>query len=129
MLEKVKKRLIAFGYKLKDGDEALIQFALQKVEWTIKNDCNVEEVPEGLVCITIDMAVGEFFMSKKVFSPNDIEGLDLDYAVRQIQEGDTSVVFATGEANMTPEQRLNAFIDYLINYGREQFSCYRRLRW
>lgn len=129
MLEKVKQRLQSFGYEFKPGDEVTLNFCIQKVEWTIKNDCNVAAVPDGLECIAVDMAVGEFLTAKKTFSPGDIAGLDLDYAVKQIQEGDTNTVFATGEASLTPEQRLTAFLDYLLTYGRDQFSCYRRLRW
>lgn len=129
MLEKVKARLISFGYELKDGDDVIIAFSVQKVENTIKNDCNVPEIPDGLENIAIDMAVGEFLTAKKTFTPDDITGLDLDYAVKQIQTGDTNTVFATGEASSTPEQRLNSFLNYLLSYGRDQFSCYRRLRW
>lgn len=129
MLEKVKQRLQSFGYEFKPGDEAVLNFCIQKVEWTIKNDCNVAAIPDGLECIAIDMAVGEFLTAKKTFSPGDITGFDLDYAVKQIQEGDTNTVFTTGEASLTPEQRLTAFLNYLLTYGRDQFSCYRRLRW
>lgn len=129
MLDKVKERLGSFGYELKDGDDVIIAFSVQKVENTIKNDCNVPEIPDGLENIAIDMAVGEFLTAKKTFMPDDITGLDLDYAVKQIQTGDTNTVFATGEASSTPEQRLNAFLNYLLSYGRDQFSCYRRLRW
>lgn len=96
MLEKVKERLESFGYILKDGDEAVIAFSVQKVEGTIKNDCNVPSIPDGLMNVAIDMAVGEFLTAKKTFSPDDIAGLDLDFAVKQIQEGDTNTVFATG---------------------------------
>lgn len=129
MLIKVIKRLQTFGYELKNDDEILLGFSIQKAENTIKNDCNVTAIPDGLVNIAIDMAIGEFLTAKKTFSPDDITGLDLDYAVKQIQEGDTNTIFATGEASSTPEQRLNAFLNYLLTYGRDQFSCYRRLRW
>lgn len=129
MLEQVKKRLESFGYVLKDGDKAILSFSIEKVTNTIKNDCNVPSVPDGLVNIAVDMAVGEFLTAKKTFSPDDIAGLDLDYAVKQIQEGDTNTVFATGEASLTPEQRLNSFLNYLLTYGRDEFACYRRLRW
>lgn len=129
MLEQVKKRLESFGYVLKDGDKAILSFSIEKVTNTIKNDCNVSSVPDGLVNIAVDMAVGEFLTAKKTFSPDEIEGLDLDYAVKQIQEGDTNTVFATGEASLTPEQRLNNFLNYLLTHGRDEFSCYRRLRW
>lgn len=129
MLERVKERLEAFGYILKDGDEVILTFSIQKVENTIKNNCNVSSIPDGLMNIAIDMTVGEFLTAKKTFSPDDIAGLDLDFAVKQIQEGDTNTVFATGEGTLTPEQRLNNFLNYLLIHGWDEFSCYRRLRW
>lgn len=129
MLERVKKRLESFGYILKDEDKAILSFSIEKVTNTIKNDCNVSSVPDGLVKIAVDMAVGEFLTAKKTFSPDGIEGLDLDYAVKQIQEGDTNIVFATGEASLTPEQRLSNLLNYLLTHGRDEFSCYRKLRW
>ncbi len=129
MLEQVKERLVSFGYTLLDGDEAILAFSIQKAENTIKNDCNVSSIPDGLANIAIDMAVGEFLTAKKTFAPESIAGLDLDFAVKQIQAGDTNTVFATGEASLTPEQRLNNFLNYLLTHGREEFACYRRLRW
>lgn len=129
MLERVKTRLQSFGYVLQDGDEVILIFSIEKVTNTIKNDCNVSEIPDGLMNITIDMVVGEFLTVKKTFSPNDIAGLDLDYAVKQLQEGDKNTVFATGEGSLTAEQRLNNLLNYLLTYGRDEFSCYRRIRW
>lgn len=129
MLEQVKERLESFSYALKDSDEVILTFSIQKVENTIKNVCNVSSIPDGLVNIAIDMAVGEFLTAKKTFSPDDIAGLDLDFAVKQLQEGDTNTVFATGEGTLTAEQRLNSFLNYLLTHGRDEFSCYRRLRW
>lgn len=129
MLEKVKIRLQSFGYVFKDGDEVILSFSVEKVTNTIKNDCNVSEIPDGLMNIAIDMAAGEFLTVKKTFSPNDIAGLDLDYAVKQLQEGDKNTVFATGEGSLTAEQRLNNLLNYLLAHGRDEFSCYRRLRW
>ena len=129
MLERVKERLESFGYVLKDGDEVILTFSIQKVENTIKNDCNIPSIPDGLMNIAIDMVVGEFLTAKKTFSPDDIAGLDLDFAVKQIQVGDTNTVFATGEASLTPEQRLNNFLNYLLTHGRDEFACYRKLRW
>jgi len=83
----------------------------------------------GFQNIAVDMAIGEFLTAKKTFSPDSIAGLDLDIAVKQIQTGDTNTVFATGEGSLTAEQRLNAFLNYLLTYGRDEFSCYRKIRW
>lgn len=129
MLEKVKERLKSFGYEMQEVDEPALGFAIQKVENTINNDCGTTSVPEGLMNIAVDMAAGEFLMAKKTFSPNSIAGLDLDYAIKQIQMGDTNTVFATGEGSQTAEQRLNAFLNYLLTYGRSEFSCYRKIKW
>lgn len=129
MLNKVKERLQSFGYKVQNGDETIIAFSIQKVENTIKNDCNVSSIPDGLENIAVDMAAGEFLTAKKTFSPDSIAGLDLDYAVKQIQTGDTNTVFATGEGSLTAEQRLNSFLNYLLTYGRDEFSCFRRIKW
>ncbi len=129
MLERIKERLRSIGYAVKDSDDIAINFAMQKVENTIKNDCNISAIPDGLMNIAIDMVVGEFLMSKKTFAPNDLLNFNLDSAIKQIQEGDTNISFAVGEGSKTDEQRLDSFIDYLLNYGRDEFITYRRFRW
>lgn len=129
MFEKTVKRLEGFGYKLKAGDKAVLKFAVEKVTNTIKNECNVSAVPEGMMNIAVDMAAGEFLGTKKAFSPADIAGLDLEPAVKQIQVGDTSTVFAVGEGSLTPEQRFDLFVEHLLNYGRGELACYRKIRW
>lgn len=129
MLERIKERLQSIGYAVKDSDDIAINFAMQKVENTIKNDCNISAIPDGLMNIAIDMVVGEFLMSKKTFAPNDLLNFNLDAAIKQIQEGDTNISFAVGEGSKTDEQRLDGFIDYLLNYGRDEFITYRRFRW
>lgn len=129
MLERIKERLQSLGYTVKDSDDIAINFAMQKVENTIKNDCNVSAIPDGLTHVAINMVVGEFLMSKKTFAPSDLLNFNLDSAVKQIQEGDTNISFAVGEGSKTDEQRLDSFIAYLLNYGRDEFVTYRRFRW
>nr|DAK88318.1 MAG TPA: head to tail adaptor [Caudoviricetes sp.] len=129
MLDRIKERLQSLGYTVKDSDDIAINFAMQKVENTIKNDCNISAIPDGLMNIAIDMAVGEFLMSKKTFAPNDLLSLNLDSAIKQIQEGDINIAFAVGEGSKTDEQRLDSFINYLLTYGRGEFNTYRRFKW
>lgn len=128
-VETVKKRLESFGYEVKEDDEFVLTFCVGKVRSTIINDINWKEVPEGLEHIAVDMAAGEFLLSKKTFAPDELSGFDLEYAVKQIQTGDTNTVFAVGEGTQTPEQRLTTFINYLLSYGRAEFSSFRRIRW
>lgn len=125
----VTQRLKSFGYEVKADDEFALTFCVEKVRSIIKSNVNWQDVPEGLEHIAVDMAVGEFLLSKKTFAPSDLDNFDLDYAVKQIQTGDTNTVFATGEGSLTPEQRLTNFINYLLSYGKDEFNSFRRLRW
>lgn len=125
----VIERLKSFDYEVKADDEFALTFCMEKVRSTIRNKTNWQDVPEGLEHIAVDMTVGEFLLAKKTFTPTDLEGFDLDYAVKQIQTGDTNTVFATGEGSLTPEQRLTAFINYLLSYGKDEFNSFRRIRW
>lgn len=129
MIDSVKERLENFGYEVRQADEFALTFCIEKIQNTIKNETNCREVPEGLKNIAVDMATGEFLSQKKMFSPEDITNLDLDYAVKQIQTGDTNTVFAVGEGSLTSEQRFDNFVNYLLTYGRSEFSSYRRIKW
>ncbi len=125
----VKERLKSFGYEAGAGDASALAFCVEKVQNTIKNEIGGKNVPERLEHVAVDMAAGEFLLSKKTFAPAGLDGFDLDYAVKQIQTGDTNTVFATGEGSLTPEQRLTSFINHLLAYGKDEFSCYRKIRW
>lgn len=124
----VLKRLSSLGIETDKSDEFSITFAVEKVRSTIKNEINWQDVPEGLENIAVDMAVGEFLLGKKTFAPDSLN-IDLSYAVKQIQAGDTNTVFATGESSLTPEQRLDIFINYLLSYGKGEFASFRRVKW
>lgn len=127
MIEDVTARLDSFGYQVNDNDSWVLDFIIQKVENHIKNDCNVDDVPEGLYNIAVDMVVGEFLLNKK--AAGQLTGFNLDSAIKQIQEGDTSITFAIGEGDSTPEQRLDMLISYLMNYGKGDFASYRCFKW
>lgn len=127
MLDDVKKRLESFGYIVTDADAWVLDFIIKKVENHIKNQCNTSTVPEELHEIAVDMVVGEFLLNKK--SRGQLEGFDLEAAVKQIHEGDTSVTFAIGDGSKTPEERLDELILYLMNYGKGKFAAYRCIKW
>ena len=127
MLEVVTERLASFGYDVTENDSWMLEFIIQKVENSIKADCNIDTIPEGLHEIAVDMVVGEFLLNKK--SKGQLEGFNLDTAVKQIKEGDTSVTFAIGEGDSTPEKRLDDLILYLMTYGKGKFASYRCIKW
>lgn len=109
------------------ADDPLLDMVLTNVQWRIKNLSNLSEIPEGLESLAVSMAVGEYLNMKK--RSGQLEGFDLDAAVKSIQEGDTNITFALGEGSSTPEQRLNSLIDYLINGRIGEIYRYRRLVW
>ena len=127
MLEDVTKRLESFGYEVTEADNWMIEFLIQKIENSIKADCNINTIPEELHEIAVDMVVGEFLLDKK--ARGQLEGFDLEAAVKQIHEGDTSVTFAIGDGSKTPEERLDELILYLMNYGKGKFAAYRCIKW
>ena len=126
MLDDVKKRLESFGYEVTEADAWVLDFIIKKVENHIKNQCNTSTVPEGLYEIAVDMAVGEFLLGKK--NIGQLTGFDLDAAIKSIQEGDTNITYAFGNGSMTPEERLNQLIDYLM-HPEADFVSYRCLKW
>mgnify|MGYP000907457020 CR=1 FL=1 len=127
MLEDVKERLASFNYTVTEADSWMLTFLIQKVENHILNVTNLSILPEGLNNVAVDMVVGEFLFNKK--SMNDLAWFDLEAAVKQIQEGDTSITYAIGEGDLTPERRLDALIVYLMNHGKNELVSYRCIKW
>lgn len=126
MREDVVGFLTALGVVVPETDSVL-DFVIQGVEGTIRNETNQQGIPDGLKLAAVYMAAGQYLLLMK--GAGKLEGFDLDAAVKQIQEGDTSVTYAVGEGSQTPEQRMDDLLNWLTGYGREQFSRYRRLVW
>lgn len=125
-IEAVLKRLVSFGYQLKEDDGWVICFAMQKVENHIKNSCNTTDIPIGLFHVAVDMACGEFLFAKKQTGRLEVADLDLDGAITQIHEGDVTVQFAGGSSD---EDKFNELLNYLLHNGEGDFVCYRKLKW
>lgn len=123
--EAVLKRLVSFGYTLKEDDSWLICFAMQKVENHIKNSCNTTDVPDGLFNVAVDMVCGEFLFTKKQTGQLEIADLDFDGAFTSIKEGDTQVNFG----GSSDEDKFNQMINYLLHNGEGDFVCYRKIKW
>lgn len=126
MRDKVISMLTALGVTWVVGDP-LLDILLQNVQQRILNKTNQSVIPEGLESVAVYMAVGEYLNMKKTVG--QLTGFDLDAAIKQIQEGDTNTVFAIGEGSLTPEQRLNGLIDYLINGRSDELYRFRKLVW
>ena len=126
MRDQVISMLTALGVTWVVGDP-LLDILLQNVQQRILNKTNQSVIPEGLESVAVYMAVGEYLNMKKTVG--QLTGFDLDAAIKQIQEGDTNTVFAIGEGSLTPEQRLNGLIDYLINGRSDELYRFRKMVW
>lgn len=106
----------------------LLDMVILFVETKLKNLTNQREVPEGLKPLAVRMAAGEYLLTLK--GAGQLDGFELDEAaIKQIQEGDTNITFAIGEGSLTPEQRLDGLINYLITTPIGEINRYRKLVW
>lgn len=126
MREDAVALLNAFGVS-GAADDPLLDFIISTVTERVKNETNQPAIPDGLHRLAVEMAAGQYLSLKK--GSGQLEGFDLEAAVKQIQEGDTNTVFAVGEGSATPEQRLDVLINYLLNGRTHEFIKYRRLVW
>ncbi len=126
MREEVVSMLMALGVT-GAADDPLLDIVIRNVQYRVQNETNRADLPDGLKSVAVYMAVGEYLNMKKV--SGQLEGFDLDAAIKQIQEGDTNTVFAIGDGSSTPEQRLDALISYLINGRTREFYRFRRFVW
>jgi len=127
VLNKVKERLNSLKVPITDNDDALLNFSVDKVTNFIKTQTNQQEIPAELNEIAIDMVIGEFLFLKKSMGQLDIETIDFSPFAKQVQDGDTNVIFAV-EIDGTPESKFNAMIEYLQHKDYD-FTKFRRLTW
>ena len=120
----VYDRLKMLGYEATEDDRPAIAFAMEKVEWKIKNECSLSSIPAGLGCVVVDMACGHFLYTKK--QSGRLEGFDLEAAVKAVQAGDTTVTFADGASGA---QQLDSLLSYLMNSGKGELLSYRKIKW
>lgn len=127
----VEKRLKALGvHHAAESDYAII-YAADNAATTIKNETNLDIVPEGLKFVWVDMAAGYFLQEKKSLGQLKICGVDLsETPAKSITEGDVSITFASASDGVkSPEARLDELINRLINPPQSAYAKYRRLQW
>lgn len=131
MLEAVKARLIAIRVPVSNEpsnpDGFLLEYAIQHITNYMNNQTNLTAIPEELFTTAVNMVVGEFLWSKKSMGQLDIETLNFDAPVKQVQDGDTNVVYAV-ESKDSTEAKFTAFINQL-RMPDISFAKYRVFRW
>lgn len=120
-------RLSQLGYMATADDNDQIDFELQKIINYTLNYCNIQEVPEIVELRLIDRVCGEFLFYKK--NSGSLEGFNYDAVIKQIKEGDTTIQWAVGQGEDTPENRFDSFVKQLERGFDKWITPHRRLRW
>lgn len=120
-------RLAQLGYTATADDYDQIEFELQKfINYTL-NYCNIQDIPEIIYPRLIDRVCSEFLFYKK--NSGSMEGFDYEPAIKQIKEGDTTLAYAVGQGEDTPENRFDAMVKQLERGFDKLLTPHRRLRW
>lgn len=125
--EEVVERLAQLGYKTSTEDADQIEFETTKILNYVKNYCNITEIPEILDLRIIDRICADFLYYKK--NSGSLEGFNYDVVIKQIKEGDTTISYAVGQGEDTPENRFDAFVKQLERGFDKWITPHRRLRW
>jgi hypothetical protein len=120
-------RLSQFGYEIKVEDEAAIEFEIIKTQNYVYNYCNITSIPPMLEHRVIDRICSFVLFNLK--NTGRLEGFDYEPVIKQIKEGDTSIQYANGQGEDTPENRFDAFIKQLERGFDKWLTPYRALRW
>lgn len=97
-----------------DTKDFILEFALEKAEDTIKNYCNIKEIPVELNNIVLSMAM-------ELYRLENFGNEEGKKEVKTIQVGDTTTTFETSKDMNVAEELLK---DY-----KAQLDPFRKLRW
>ena len=111
------------------GSDPLLAYLWASVQEEIRNKTNQDAVPEGLLWTAALRAAGRYLALLQGAGKLEDLGLTVEGVVKQLQEGDTSITYAVGDGDQTPEQRFSALVSWLSGYGADQFNRYRKLVW
>ena len=126
-LNDIVTRLAQLGYQATDEDYQAIEFTLnQVVDYTL-NYCNITKVPEIVELRMIDRVCADFLFNKK--NSGGLEGFNYDNVIKSIKEGDTTLTYAVGQGEDTPENRFDAFVKKLERGYDKWITPHRCVRW
>ncbi len=114
-VEQLRERLLDMGFETEENEEDILKNAIERVEQTILNYCNCENVPQELYFVALDMACGEYLAASRC------QGSEKS-ALKSISEGDISVTFGD-------EEPVEVLADKLLCKGREEMVSFRRIKW
>lgn len=129
MYDDVVNRLSQFGYLATVEDADAIKYTIADTESYVRLFCNIEVIPESLHHKLVNRVCGVFLMFKKNMGLLNDTNFNFEKAEKSIKLGDTSVTYAIGEGDMTPEQRFDYAIKELMRDFDKNLVLFRRLVW
>lgn len=120
-------RLDMLGYTANEADYLAIEFTLNSILNYTLNYCNITDVPEIVEPRLIDRVCADFLYYKK--NSGSLEGFNYDTVIKSIKEGDTTLTYAVGQGEDTPENRFDAFVKKLERGYDKWLTPHRRIRW
>lgn len=113
--EKLNKLKRLLGIELIDTlKDAILEFTIDDVEETIKNHCNIDEIPTGLNNTVMRMSM-DLYKNENLGNEETALG-----SISSISEGDTSTSFRSSATE---------FKDNLLKDYKTQLNKYRKLVW
>lgn len=125
--EELVNRLNQFGYISCEADYSILDFELEKTINYVKNYCNINIIPEILKHRIIDRVCCYFLYNKK--NTGTLHGFNYDVVIKQIKEGDTTIQYAVGQGEDTPEHRFDTFVTSLERGFDKWLTPHRKIRW
>lgn len=125
--EQVVSRLKMLGYTATVDDYDHLDYELTKTINYVMNYCNITTIPEILNPRIIDRICADFLYYKK--NSGSLEGFNYDAVIKSIKEGDTTITYAVGQGEDTPENRFDSFVKQLERGFDKWITPHRRLRW
>lgn len=125
--EDIVTRLAQLGYTIEETDYEQIDFELTKTINYVMNYCNITTIPDILDPRIVDRVCGDFLYYKK--NSGSLEGFNYDAVIKSIKEGDTTLTYAVGQGEDTPENRFDTFVKSLDRGFDKWITPHRRLRW
>ena len=120
-------RLSQLGYVATEGDYDAIDFELEKTINYVKNYCNITAIPEILDLRIIERVCSYFLYNKK--NSGSLDDFNYDTVIKEIKEGDTTIKYAVGQGEDTPENRFDALVKSLERGFDKWITPHRKLRW
>lgn len=124
LLTRIKTRLTNdLKVQAEDIDDTALGFIMSMVQEHIFNNCNIDELPEGLTYHYIDAVCGRYI--RTLYLTGKLTGYDFEGAFKSVHLGDTSVELS----GLSAEEKLNKLIDGLNSGLDGELECYRKMYW